>query len=118
MTEENERMRSVVVSVERMATSCLAAQPLDDDECRRHLLRTLARMAALTSDYLGMAEFEVYDIEWNPATVEAWDLLEAKLPETLRYFVRDDEDAYDSLLDAVSEDMGPDTVKAFEWRKL
>ena len=52
MTKENELMRQIVKTVEAEAAAALQSQPADDQECGRHLRKTLDRLRTL----LGMNE--------------------------------------------------------------
>lgn len=110
MTERNAMMRDVVRKIESCAASCLASQPPDDDSCERHLVRSLAKIAEMAKDYLGLVEVEACNIEWDT------DGEEADLPESYRLFMQADE-VEGGIADALSDRFGW-LVKSLDWRLL
>lgn len=110
MTEDNANMRDVVKNVESCAMICLASQPSDDDECGRHLVRALAKIAEMTKRYLGLVEVEAFNIKWET------DGEKVDLPESYRLFMQADE-VEDGIADALSDRFGW-LVESLDWRRL
>jgi len=97
MNKENQDLRAKIQSVESLATQYLHSQPNDDEACGRHLLKALAKMADIVTDYRGMVEVEVYDIEWDT------DGEEVDLPKTVRLMLDTIEDADNVIADKLSD---------------
>ena len=110
MTEKNSKMREIVKKVESCAMACLASQPSDDDACERHLTRALAKMAEMTTGYLGLVEVEAFNIKWKTYGKKV------ELPESYRLFMRADE-VKEGIADALSDRFGW-LVKSLDWRRL
>ena len=56
MTEENQRLRDKLQSIERIVTTALASQPHGDEECGKHLRKALSDIMQEVVCYLGYNE--------------------------------------------------------------
>ncbi len=65
MTEKNKMLREKLKTIEVLANNCLHMQPDDDNQCEVHLKLSLAKIAEMSADYLGMTCVEAYDIVWD-----------------------------------------------------
>lgn len=110
MTNVNKELRRIVSDVEALSVQSLHGQPMDDNACQRHLLKTLAKIAELTCNYLGLVEVEAYNISWET------DGEDVDLPKSAKV-VMHREDVEDFLADRLSEEYGW-LVSGLEWRIL
>lgn len=110
MTAANKELRRIVSDVETLAVQSLHGQPMDDNACQRHLLKTLAKIAEMAYEYLGLVEVEAYNISWETNGEDVG------LPESAKV-VMYREDVRDFLVDRLAEEYGR-PVSGLEWRIL
>lgn len=51
MTDRNKELRALVTKIENTCTACLRGQPHGDDDCERMLVKTLMKIADMTSEF-------------------------------------------------------------------
>jgi len=84
MTEKNKMLREKLKTIEVLANNCLHMQPDDDNQCEVHLKLSLAKIAEMSADYLGMTCVEASDIVWD---TDDKDPDELGLPKSMRLMV-------------------------------
>lgn len=84
MTEKNKELRDKLMAIETLIVNSLRVQPHEDDECEVHLKLTMAKVAELSAEYLGMNCVEAYDIDWD---TDGKDPKSLGLPPSMRMCV-------------------------------
>ena len=109
MTERNRELRDKVAQIENEALVCLHNQPLDDDDCERHLQKALAKIANLAGDFRGLVEVEAYDIDWDT------DGEDVDLPDSVKIMMDNYDDIENDIADRLSDRFGW-CVNSYNWR--
>ena len=112
MTDRNRELRALVTKVENACTSCLMGQPHDDDDCERMLVKTLSNIADMTGEFAGMAEIEIYDIDWD---IDGEDV---GLPRSVRMMVYASHGVNEDMLSDELYDEYGWLVNGFKWRRI
>lgn len=111
MTDKNKELRALVTKIENTCTACLRGQPHGDEDCERMLVKTLAKIADMTSEFAGMVEIEVYDLDWET------DGERVKLPKSVKMIVYANPDIdNEAVANQLSDEYGW-LVKGFLWRR-
>jgi len=116
MTERNRALRDRLREIELFATNSLHMQPDDDNKCEVHLTLSLAKIAEMSHDYLGMNCVEAYDIEWDTDDEDPGEL---GLPKSMMLCVAqcDPTDIDDEIANVLSDRSGW-CVKSFKFKVL
>ena len=116
MTEINRAIRDKLQTIETLIVNSLRLQPPDDDECEVQLKLTMAKIAEMSSDYLGMNCVEAYDIEWD---TDDEDPVKLGLPKSMMLCVAqcDPTDIDDEIANVLSDRSGW-CVKSFKFKVL
>ena len=111
MTEENNKLRLKVKEAEDIAIKFLNSQPDADEDCNRHLLKALAKIADVVGDYRGMIEVECSDIDWDT------DGEKVDLPKTVRIMLESSENAGEEAFEKLSNTYGW-CIKSLKYKVL